>query len=395
MWDPTTLTCSANYCHGNFNYGGVQGKAASLSWTGSLSGCTTCHDMPPAGHAYSLANPSPASCSGCHGGTVNGDGTINVSAGLHINGMKESSGGACDSCHWFPNSLTRPATGAHLAHFGLTATQASTGFGDLDTLELKYPTATPTTAPSAYAFGCGNCHPMDIGPALDGLAVPPSPRYSSTRAGAPAGSLEVPQRLPRASFDTTAKTCSGVYCHSSGQDGTPTYVPTPAWTSTAEIGCNGCHANPPKYTSGGAGTTTANSHVQLDTDNWPWGHWGLPMTNYTSQHGQGWVTNSYYGTTKYYNSAPVTCQTCHFETTDPSNTGPGGFYYLDTTGDYAIPNAYNYNYSCTPCHSASSATAPVGTGPDPAASARERNARRRIRRPHRKSERTLESRHPR
>jgi predicted CxxxxCH...CXXCH cytochrome family protein len=167
-------------------------------------------------------------------------------------------------------------------------------------------------------------------------------------------------------YDPDTGKCSGVYCHSSGQDGTPTYVLTPTWTSTAKIACNGCHANPPKYTSGGAGTATANSHVQLDTDNWPWGHWGLPMTNYTSQHGQGWVTwtDWYTGETQtaYFNSAPVTCQTCHFDTTDPTNTGPGGFYYLDTTGDYALPNRYNYNYSCTPCHGGTNLAAPAGSG---------------------------------
>ena len=89
LWDASTLTCSANYCHGNFNYGGVQGKAASLSWMGSLTGCTTCHDMPPAGHILPVEHAAPSSCSGCHGGTVNGDGTINVAGGLHINGQKD------------------------------------------------------------------------------------------------------------------------------------------------------------------------------------------------------------------------------------------------------------------------------------------------------------------
>ena len=59
LWDASTLTCSANYCHGNFNYGGVLGKAASLSWTGSLTGCTTCHGMPPTGHGAVTGAPDP------------------------------------------------------------------------------------------------------------------------------------------------------------------------------------------------------------------------------------------------------------------------------------------------------------------------------------------------
>jgi hypothetical protein len=110
---------------------------------------------------------------------------------------------------------------------------------------------------------------------------------------------------------------------------------------------------------------TANSHVQLDVDGYPWGHYGFPMPSYSySQHGRGWETSSYYGT-NYYNSAPLTCQTCHFGTTDPSNTGPGGFYYLDSSGDYTIsPNGYGtWGYACTACHgSPTFPTAPVGTG---------------------------------
>jgi predicted CxxxxCH...CXXCH cytochrome family protein len=362
LWEASTLTCSANYCHGNFNYDGVQGKAASLSWTGSLTGCTTCHEMPPTGHAYS-SNPDPASCAGCHGGTVNGDGTIDVAGGLHINGQKDASGGACDSCHWFPNSLSRLPTGAHLAHFGLDATQASSGFGDLGTLETKYPTSTPTTAPSAYAFGCGNCHPIATGQHSMGSGSTVA-KVWLYEAAAPTGSLKA-KNPSSAAFDPTAKTCNNVYCHSSGQETTPasgpTYVITPAWNSGTHLGCASCHQNPPKYTSGGAGEATANSHVQLDVDGYPWGHYGFPMPSYSySQHGQG--NNPYYG---YVNSAPLTCQTCHFGTTDPSNTGDGGFYYLDTTGDYTIsPNGYGaWGYTCTACHGiASYPTAKVGTG---------------------------------
>jgi predicted CxxxxCH...CXXCH cytochrome family protein len=359
-WEPTTLTCGANYCHGNFNYGGITGKAASLSWTGTLSGCTTCHDMPPAGHTYS-SDPDPTTCSGCHADTVNGDGTINVGGGRHINGQKDAtSGGACDSCHWYPNSLTKPATGAHLAHFGLTATQAGTAYGDLGTLELKYPTAIPTTAPSRYAFGCGNCHPISTGQHSmgSGSNVAKVVLYEGA-SGLLTGSIKA-KNSPTASFNATTKTCSGVYCHSSGQ-GSPTFVTTVAWNSGAKLGCNSCHDNPPKYTSGGPGTLTANSHVQLDNDGFPWGHFGLPMTQYHPQHGTGQGTDGW-GNPAFVDSSPVTCQTCHFGTTDPGNTGPNGFYYLDTTGDYYLPNTYGASYVCTACHSAGNATAPLGTG---------------------------------
>jgi predicted CxxxxCH...CXXCH cytochrome family protein len=68
---------------------------------------------------------------------------------------------------------------------------------------------------------------------------------------------------PQPTFDATAKTCSGVACHSipsgtftylfPGGDGEPvaetvTYgggTATPSWYS-AGIGCTGCHGNPPQ-----------------------------------------------------------------------------------------------------------------------------------------------------
>ena len=100
-WDAATLTCGSNYCHGNFKYGSVEGKKASLTWGGSLTGCTTCHDMPPTGHAFG-GTSSAASCAGCHSDTVRSDGTIDIAKGRHINGQKDAAGGACDSCHWLP-----------------------------------------------------------------------------------------------------------------------------------------------------------------------------------------------------------------------------------------------------------------------------------------------------
>lgn len=360
QWDAATLTCSANYCHGNFTYGSVQGKAASLSWGGSLTGCTTCHDMPPAGHAYS-ANPDPVSCASCHPDTVLSDGTIDLAKGRHINGEKDASGGACDSCHWFPNSATRLPTGAHLAHYGLATTDGGgSGFGDLQILEDKFPTATPTTAPAKYAFGCGNCHPMDMAQHSMGSGSSVA-KVFLYEAGAPADSLKS-KNAPSAAYDATAKTCSGVYCHSSGQE-IPTYVVSPAWDSGTKLGCSDCHANPPKYPSGGPGGATANSHVQLDNEStpYPWGHFGLPMTNASHpQHGQGTVYDYWTGQTYFSDAAPMTCQTCHAETTDPLNTVPGGFYYLDTTGDYNLPNGWGVTYACTTCHDGT--RAPQGTG---------------------------------
>jgi predicted CxxxxCH...CXXCH cytochrome family protein len=382
-WDAKTLTCGSNYCHGNFNFNGVLGKAASLTWGGSLTGCTTCHDMPPAGHAYS-SSADPKSCSGCHGGTVNGDGTINVADGLHINGQKDGGGGgSCDSCHWFPNSLTKPATGAHLAHYGLTEAEGSTTFGDLEDLEAKFPVATPTEAPSKYAFGCGNCHPIDIGQHSMGSGSTVA-KVVLYEAGAPADTLKA-KNSPTASYDATAKTCSGVYCHSSGQaawSGTiatntvqypipsprpppvmvdvsyPTFATTPSWSDGGPLGCDGCHGNPPRYPSAGPGSPGGNNHLAVDSYMWVVGHFrGIGAVGHADMHGNAIDTET-----------SITCQTCHFNTTDPSpsSAGTSGFYWLETSGNYDVAgtNPAQGVVSCVSCHNtAGSAPADMASSP--------------------------------
>ena len=301
--------------------------------------CTTCHGRDYAGMA------NAPSCTSCHAQSGHADWLTD-----------------CTFCHWYPTSTSRPATGAHSAHYGLSGPGAITGYGDLTTLQDAYPSAAPTEAPNAYAFGCGNCHPIDAGEhSLNGGS--PAPKVVLYESSAPGGSLKG-RNTATAAYDPATKTCSGAYCHSSGQQN-PTFATTPAWDSGTHLACNGCHANPPRYGSGGVGTATANSHLQFSSDAAsPWGHYAFVMTErrYT-QHGRGIARDFLTGQTVYSDAAPITCQTCHFDTTDPSSTGPSGFYWLDTTGDYALlPNAWNYAYVCTACHSAASATAPVGQG---------------------------------
>ncbi len=60
-------------------------------------------------------------------------------------------------------------------------------------------------------------------------------------------------------------------------------------------------------------------------------------------------------------AAPITCQTCHFGTVDPENTGPSGFYYLDASGDYALPGEAS-DEGCARCHGPGNSNAPLGSG---------------------------------
>lgn len=345
-WNATTRTCSGVYCHGAT----LRNSPATVAWTyvdpaavrPLAQQCVLCHGFPPSAPHDPAA---PTDCRGCHASML-ADGRVDLAGGLHVDGRLDVSGGACGSCHANP-----PATGAHLAHYGL---DGGSGFTDVSILQDRYPAATPTEAPAVYAFGCGNCHPA--GSHRNGTA-----EVVLYDAAAPAGSLKA-RAAATAAYDPAAKTCSGVYCHSTGQ-GTPAYVTSPGWFSGQEVGCASCHTNPPAYASGGAGSATANSHLGLADDGYEFGHFlGMPGAWHTSKHGGNW------GATE--NATAITCQTCHYDTTDPTNTGPSGFYYLDTTGSYALPGGdpgriswgWQAGIQCGACHGRGDPAAPAGTG---------------------------------
>jgi predicted CxxxxCH...CXXCH cytochrome family protein len=252
--------------------------------------------------------------------------------------------GPCEDCHAAP-----PPTGAHLAHAAPGALDGL-AYGDLRILEDV------ATGGTRYVFGCGHCHPID--PAAheadlgaDGLPdvvlTPPEP--------AVAGDPMKFRNTPQATWDPATGTCSGVYCHSGGHgalDAPLDYRTTPAWTATSgALGCDGCHGNPPSYRSAGAESAAPNSHVQLASDGWEWGHYaGMSGPYHGTRHGSP---------TTGYAAAPITCQTCHYETVDPARTKPGGFYYLDTSGDYALEGGAGARTTyvkwqrtqCATCHS--------------------------------------------
>lgn len=290
--------------------------------------CNTCH-----GANYDGLANAP-SCNACHAKAGHGDWLTD-----------------CSFCHGNP-----PATGAHAAHFGLTNAQTSGAYGDLAILQDRYPGATPTSAPGVYAFGCGHCHPAtDQARHMDGVT-----QVALFEASAPAGTLKA-RSSATAIYDPATKACSGVYCHSSGQE-SPAFVDSPGWNSGAHLGCDGCHRNPPRYVSSGPGTAGGNSHFGLNIYGEPWGHVaGLPAPSVgIFKHG-GWYGG---GPGSGTNSSMVSCQTCHFDTTNPSNTGPSGFYYLDTTVgvDGTALGGWEGVFSCVACHTPGSQTMPTRPG---------------------------------
>ncbi len=336
QWDHDAATCSAVYCHGaTLDAGGI---GTTPVWTvvdGTQKTCGSCHGYPPTNPRHPQGALA-ASCHLCHSGTVLEDQvTIDVAGGRHVNGTIDfGSTGGCGGCHAAP-----PATGAHRVHANPPSVSA-VAYGDLHVLEDVSP-----GGGAQYDFGCGHCHPLDAALHMDGTVEV----VLAPEAGA-AGTLKA-RNAADAAFDGAGLTCSGVYCHSSGQE-TPAYAPTPSWVGTMALGCNGCHANPPRYDSGGVGAANANSHLVLASDGWESGHFGgMPGPWHTSKHGRSdWGEDA----------APITCQTCHAETVDPASTAPGGFYWLDTTGNYDLGGLLGY--ACESCHTGAAGAPPQGSG---------------------------------
>jgi predicted CxxxxCH...CXXCH cytochrome family protein len=311
VWDRGAATCST-YCHGATLAAG--GTNTLPVWTDVGSGqtaCGTCHGNPPP-----APHPASSACQGCHPETVTAGGAIDLAGGQHIDGDLDGTY-SCGACHGAP-----PTTGAHLAHAAFPDPSIP-GYGDLRILEDYAPGGGP-----AYLFGCGHCHPLDPARHMDAaLQVDLSP------AAAGAAGLRA---LNATGAAYAAWTCSGVYCHSSGQ-ATPAFLATPAWTAApGTLGCGGCHGNPPQYPSGGPGAPDANSHVNLDywdDFGWEFGHFaGMPGPYHTSRHG-GYADNYF---SAGHAASPITCQTCHFETVDPAKVRAGGFFYFDPGGDYDL-----------------------------------------------------------
>lgn len=264
-------------------------------------------------------------------------------------------------CHALPGE-----SGAHAAHFATPDPWSLSAYGD-----TRAPADYPAESVAGYVFGCGNCHPLDAARHMDGTLD-----VDLAASGAPAGSLKSRNGAGAARADDG--TCSEVYCHSSGQ-AEPTFAVTPPWTSGASLGCGGCHGNPPRYPSGPAGSATANTHLvsrsQTYTDpstgettvytggygHFAWHDMGAAYTQpWSGQHGvdDAGVANGTFG------AAPMTCQTCHYDTVDPAATGPSGYYWLNTTGDYLVDGQNYTGYTCTTsdCHDDQPGRAPSGAG---------------------------------
>jgi len=234
-FDPVTKTCSNVSCHGNFSIGTVTGTLASVAWVDTTPmSCASCHAMPPEGHPGLAANAGATTCAGCHAGTVKADGTIDVAAGLHMNGQADMTGGTCSSCHGDP------------ARVG--------SMPGVDVLITSAPPSLPAGAP-AWAEGAHLIH-LNPDPAIAAArptqcsechAVP----TDATHATNPPAQKVAFGPLARANgatptFVAGTQGCAATYCHGNFNfNGVSGQTSTMIWTDTNRVGCTSCHAMPP------------------------------------------------------------------------------------------------------------------------------------------------------
>jgi predicted CxxxxCH...CXXCH cytochrome family protein len=278
--------------------------------------CSVCHSKPTTyNHANGFINFSGQlsgdkySLSGKNGDPVNTKLRTNTTTlGTCSN---TTCHGAGPSAQWGSGPLPSDCSGCHgNKQTGATATTLS-GLHDLH--------LNPTNNPGlgANSLNCVDCHSLTVSDNLTISAAGAAKHMNGVAdyAGAMAGS-----------YSAATKTCSSVYCHSSGlADGVNIYTnPAAAWSNgAATLGCNGCHgtgnaSGSPDYTNGGSGAATANSHPA-------------------------------------HIKPGINCSSCHSTTVDASgaNLLPGSNTHINKVKDVASAQMTGYNPATKTCSNVS------------------------------------------
>ncbi|HEY3353748.1 MAG TPA: CxxxxCH/CxxCH domain-containing protein, partial [Polyangia bacterium] len=293
-------TCSQIYCHGQradgTPWGGGQDTAPR--WDGSVT-CTSCHDMGGTATALSGRHRTHTNettyqypCDQCHNQTALGRSAIKDRS-LHANNVKDVAltAGAYDStakgcsattCHTDgrggpPNvapTWDAEAPGRCWAcHSGTAADSLQMTTNGHDRLVSGH---------WVRRYPCSHCHSATVDPTTQQVSGATHVNGSVDVKVAPRWNIV---GKPAPGYDPATKTCSNVYCHSDGTSVDPR-VRTFTWLDQ-RTECNSCHGHPkgscqdchgptvtgwppgeewkaamPMYVNGGAGATTANTHMR-------------------------------------------------------------------------------------------------------------------------------------
>ncbi|MBI5067626.1 MAG: CxxxxCH/CxxCH domain-containing protein [Deltaproteobacteria bacterium] len=320
-WDPGQPGCSATYCHGGTLAGG---SVASPQWTrvdGTQAACGTCHGLPPStlsrGGAHPQVGGGVTACAACHPQTVKADGTIDLAAGKHIDGVVQGppAGGTCTSCHGDPGRQPPALAPAPPIDTAGGAASNQRGVG----AHLAHLLAGPMAGPIA----CTECH-----------AYPPVGAH-------PNGAVDMafgPLASQGGASSWNGATCA-VYCHGARLDGGTNR--SPAWTTVdgSQAACGTCHGLPPAALSRGGShpaapggvTACAGCHAQTvladGTIDVAGGRHVDGLVQVSRVHPDGWrdptqhgyaasqgglqACTSCHGATLTGGSAGVSCDSCH------------------------------------------------------------------------------------
>ena len=235
---PGSLGCAATYCHGNFNFAGVTGSNAAPVWTDTAPmTCTSCHGMPPTGHMAVATPVTAASCAPCHPSAVNANGSINLVAKGHLNGLADTSAVGCSACHGDANRTgILPGTDANLVSSPPAPTAASASAKPYVT-GAHIGHVNPTASSFLMApVACAECHvvPLDSAHAR----TPPAQKVVFGSLSRTGGAVPT--------WTSTTTGCAATYCHGNFTfNGVSGSKATPLWTSTTPLTCTSCHGMPP------------------------------------------------------------------------------------------------------------------------------------------------------
>jgi predicted CxxxxCH...CXXCH cytochrome family protein len=362
-FDAASATCSTSYCHGATLGGGTITKPKWTTVDGTQAACSTCHGLPPPLPHPTLTDTSLKGCNTCHSSTVDSSGNLvpPSQGGTHMNGKIE---GGHDAS-WMDQ--TGPGFHAYSANAGLatcTVCHGATldGAGSAPGCGQCHDLSLPVGVTS-WKTNCTMCHGDNVGftnaappRATWGNNVPNDP--TNIRIGAhqshvrathglslpldctvchakPADALAAnhidavvsvtgytgtdPNLLANVkdpSFSTATATCATSYCHGGGvapklTDGTLTQ---PNWTKVdgTQAACKTCHGVPPASVWG-HGYHRDCQRCHLDVAWWDQATNTTTLTNPALHVNgvvdvldglkQGWIDVS---------QLPSDCSTCHY-----------------------------------------------------------------------------------
>jgi len=346
-------TCSGVYCHGaTLNAGG---KISTPSWSGGPLACDACHGAPPPSHAS-----SSTSCTTCHPGTVNPDGTINVAGGLHVDGIVEGGGGhpqgwsdpaqhgqaalnglaSCKSCHGADLAGGTAGVSCNACHAanGYANWQTNCTFCHGQKVATYDPASLVSAAPprgtkgevatTDLAVGAHRRHLTGgaIGPAVACSTCHVVPTDLSHVGGSASVTFSGPALRSGAAPIWNGAGCSATYCHGAtlGAGGSNQ---APSWTGgSGQAACGTCHGIPPPAphsTSTTCGTchsgytsTSVNPALHMNgtvesTSPHPTGWAAKEQHGYSANHGGLSSCTSCHGTDFAGGTVGVSCNACH------------------------------------------------------------------------------------